>query len=124
MLKLEHKKGINIWQMQGNVTRSASGIFLTLALSLVLYIQVRMPFALRLQQRALVLVGLPVGAADGSLPGDVGAVWCANAARLTPPVHFAPLSGAAVNIVAGFCNSEDCVTSCEGAFSSPRVKIL
>lgn len=118
------EKGIKIWQTQGNVPRSAWGIFLTFALSLVLYIQVRVSFALRLQQRALVLVGLPVGAADGSLPGDVGAVWCANAARLTPPVHLAPLSGAAVNIVAGFYNSEDCVMSCEGAFSSPRVTIL
>lgn len=118
------EKGIKIWPTQGNVPRSAWGIYLTFALSLVLYIQVRVSFALRLQQRALVLVGLPVGAADGSLPGDVGAVWCANAARLTPPVHLAPLSGAAVNIVAGFYNSEDCVMSCEGAFSSPRVTIL
>lgn len=84
--------------------KCALGTVLTLALSLVLYVQVRVPFALRLQQRALVLVGLPVAAADGSLPGNVRAVWCANAARLTPPVHLAPLSGAAVNIVARFCN--------------------
>lgn len=110
--------------MQGNVSRAASGIFLTLALSLVLYIQVRVSFAFRLQQRALVLVGLPVGAADGSLPGDVGAVWCANATRLTPPVHFASLSGAAVNVVAGFYDSGDCVMLCEGPLSSPRFKIL
>lgn len=115
--KPEHKnKSIDSWRMLGHVARSASQSFLTLALPLVLYVQVRLPFAFRLQQRALVLVGLPVGAADGSLPGDVGAVRCANAARLTPPVHLAPLSGAAVNIVAGFCNSEDCVMSCEGAF--------
>lgn len=101
------------------------GTFLTLALSLVLYIQVRVSLALRLQQRALVLVGLPVGAADGSLPGDVGAVWRANAARLAPPVHLAPLSGAAINIVARFCNLEDCVMSRGGgAFSSPRVQML
>lgn len=99
------------------------GIFLTFALSLVLHIQVRVSFAFSLQQRALVLVGLPVGAADGSLPGDVGAVWCANAARLTPPVHLAPLPGTAVNIVAGFYNSKDCVMSCEGAFSPSRLKI-
>lgn len=92
-------------------------IVLTLALSLVLYIQVRVSFAFSFQQRALVLVGLPVGAADGSLPGDVGTVWCANAARLTPPVHFASLPRAAVNIVAGFYGSKDCVMSCEGTFS-------
>lgn len=80
-------------------------MFLTLAFSLVLHVQVGVPLAFGLQQRALVLVGLPVGAADGPLPGDVGAVRGANAARLAPPVHLAPLPGAAVHVVAGLCKS-------------------
>lgn len=77
-------------------------IVLTLALSLVLHVQVRVAFAFSLQQCAFVLVGLPIGAADRSLPGDIGAVWCAHAARFTSPVHLASLPGATVNIVAGF----------------------
>lgn len=61
-----------------------------------------MAFAFRLEQRALVLVGLAVGAAHRSLPRDVGAVRGAHAAGLTPAVHLAPLAGAAVDVVAGF----------------------
>lgn len=75
---------------------------LTLAFPLVLHVQVRVAFAFRLQQRALVFVGLSVRAADGSLPGDVGAVWRANAARLAPPVHLAPFPRTTVDVVAGF----------------------
>lgn len=73
-----------------------------LAFTLVLHVQVWVAFAFRLEQCALVFVGLSVGAADGSLPGDVGAVWRAHAPRLTPPVHFAPLARPAVHIIAGF----------------------
>lgn len=75
---------------------------LTLAFPLVLHVQVRVAFAFRLQQRALVFVGLSVRAADGSLPGDVGAVWRAHAARLAPPVHLAPFPRTTVDVVAGF----------------------
>lgn len=82
------------------VTRVKMG--LTLALSLVLHVQVRVTFAFSLQQRAFVFVGLAVWAANRSLPGDVGAVWSAHAARLTSSVHLAPLSRTAINIVAGF----------------------
>lgn len=73
-----------------------------LAFSLVLHVQVGMAFAFRLQQRAFVFVGLPIWSADWAFPGDVGTVWRAHAARLTSPVHLAPLSRPTVNIVAGF----------------------
>ena len=76
--------------------------FLTLALPLVLHVQVGVAFTFRLQQRAFVFVGLPIRAADRSFPGDVGAVWRAHAARLAPPVHLAPFPGPAVNVIAGF----------------------
>lgn len=73
-----------------------------LALSLVLHVQVWVAFAFCLQQCAFVFVGLSIGAADGSLPGDVGAVWRTHAARLASSVHLAPFPGTTVNIVAGF----------------------
>lgn len=73
-----------------------------LTLPLVLHVQVGMAFAFSLQQGAFVFVGLSIRAADRSLPRDVGAVWCAHAARLTSSVHLAPLPGPTVNIIAGF----------------------
>ena len=60
-----------------------------------------MAFAFRLEQCALILVGLPVRATHWSFPGDVGAVWGAHAAWFTPPVHLAPLARATVDVVAG-----------------------
>lgn len=86
----------------GHLAMSQELKSLTLALPLVLHVQVRVTFAFSLQQRAFVFVRLAVWAANRSLPGDVGAVWCAHAARLTSSVHLAPLSRTAVNIVAGF----------------------
>lgn len=77
---------------------------LTLALSLVLHVQVRVAFTFSLQQCAFVFVGLAIRAADRSFPGDVGAVWCAHAAWLTSSVHLAPLSRPTVNVIAGFYN--------------------
>ena len=75
---------------------------LTLAPSLVLHVQIGVAFAFCLQQCAFVFVGLSVGAADGSFPCDVGAVWRTHAARLASSVHLAPLSWPTVNILAGF----------------------
>lgn len=73
-----------------------------LAPSLVLHVQIGVAFAFCLQQCAFVFVGLSVGAADGSFPCDVGAVWRTHAARLASSVHLAPLSWPTVNILAGF----------------------
>lgn len=73
-----------------------------LAFALVLYVQIGVTFAFSFQQCAFVFVGLSIGAADRSFPGDVGAVWCAHAARLASSVQLALLSGPTVNIVAGF----------------------
>lgn len=72
---------------------------LTLAVSLVHDLQVRVSHAARHQQRALILVRLPVTAAHGVLAGDVGAVWGAHA--LGPPrLHFANLPRAAFDSLA------------------------
>lgn len=81
-----------------------------------------MAFAFRLQQRALVLVGLSIRAAHRPLPGDVGAVRRAHAARLTPPVHLAPLPGPAVNIVAGFYNKKSVLSHAGEDFGLVRKK--
>lgn len=97
---------INVFFCGSRRGRVVCGSPLTLALPLVLHVQVWVAFAFRLQQRALVFVGLAVRAADGSLPGDVGAVWRAHAARLAPPVHLAPFPRTTVDVVAGFYNTK------------------
>lgn len=72
---------------------------LTFAVSLVHDLQVRVSHAAGHQQGALVLVRLPVTAANGVLPGNVGAVRGAHA--LGPPhLHFANLPRAAFDSLA------------------------
>lgn len=72
---------------------------LTFAVSLVHDLQVRVSHAAGHQQGALVLVRLPVTAANGVLPGNVRAVRGAHA--LGPPhLHFANLPRAAFDSLA------------------------
>lgn len=71
----------------------------TFAFALILHLQIRVPFAFGFQQGTFISVRFPVRAAHRPLPGDVGAVWGADAARLTPPVHFTFLPRAAVHVI-------------------------
>lgn len=80
---------------------------LTLAFALVLHFQVQMDFTFGLEQRTLVFVCFSIRPADRSFPSHVRAVWSADAAWLTSPVHLASLSRSTVHVVARFWSEID-----------------
>lgn len=78
----------------------------TFAFALVLDFQLGLLFAPGLEERTLIAVGFPVQSADGAFPGDVGAIWGADAAGFVFLVHPAFSPGATVYVFTRFYQLE------------------
>lgn len=78
----------------------------TFTFALVLDFQLRLLFTPGLEECTLIAIGFPVQSTDWAFPGDVGAVWGADAAGFVFLVHPAFFPGATVHVFARFYQLE------------------